>query len=122
MHKVIELCTGPSAHVKSLTNACRFRLLLHQPRGQGQILPSEAAEHGSRHLQVGDLMVEVTRHDAFTEQLEAMDLSLDKAAPMMLNPLLPDIPAKLARRHQNGISRCGRIVGPSIAWHYCESG
>jgi len=93
-------------------------LLLHQSRGRGQISPSEAAEHGSPHLQVGDLMVEVTRHDAFTKQLEATDLSLDKAAPMMLSP---NIPAKLARRHQNGISRCGRIVGPSIAWRYCES-
>lgn len=50
---------------------------------------------GGTDLQFGDQAVKVTRHDAFTMQVEATHLGLDKAAPVIAALLIPEfLPSK----------------------------
>jgi hypothetical protein len=75
--------------------------------GRGRAQPGEPLEDSGTHLQFGDLAVEVTRHYAFTKQLEATNIGLDKAAPVIAAPLLPDFPAKPARSCQDSVTSFG---------------
>ena len=78
----------------------------HWNRGRGT-QPSEPVEHGRPYLQLGDLAVEVTCHDAFAQKLEAAHFGLDETAPMIAAPLLPDRPAQPARGVQYLITSDG---------------
>ena len=60
----------------------------HHGRGLAQL--GEPIEDSGTDLQFGDLAIKVTRHDAFTKQLETTHLGLDKTAPVIAAPLLPD--------------------------------
>lgn len=71
---------------------------------RGRAQPGEPIENSGADLQFGDLAVKVTCHDAFPKQLEATHLGLDKVAPVITAPLLPDLPAKKARGRQDGVS------------------
>ena len=75
--------------------------------GRGRAQPGEPIENSGVHLQFGDLAVEVMRHDAFTKQLEAMLLGLDKAAPVIAAPLFPDFPSRPARSCQDSVTCIG---------------
>jgi hypothetical protein len=84
--------------------------------------PRESIEDGGTHLQLGDLAIEVTRHDAFAEQLEAAHFGFNKAASMIASPLLPDFPTKPAGSVQDGVTGLQRRDADfSMAWHSCGS-
>jgi hypothetical protein len=87
---------------------------------RGRAQPSEPIEDRSADLQFGNFVVEVTRHDTFTEQLKATHLGLDKAAPVIAAPLLPDFLAKPARVREDGVTALAQNAGPFMAWRSCE--
>ena len=77
----------------------------HYGRGRPQL--SEPNEDSGTDLQFGDLAVKVTRYDAFTEQLEATHLGLDKAASVIAAPLISDFSTQQARGRQDGVAGYG---------------
>jgi hypothetical protein len=90
--------------------------LWHRHRySRGRSQPGKPIEDRGTDLQFGDLAVEVTRHDAFTKQLEASHLAPDKVALVVGAPLLPDFPAKPVRGRQESVAGCGpRAL--SLSW------
>jgi hypothetical protein len=67
----------------------------------------KAIQHCSAHLQLSQLMIEVSRHDAFAEQLEAAHFGLNQTSSVVAAPLFPYSPLKAMRRPQDLISRLG---------------
>ena len=74
----------------------------------------EAIEDCSADFEFGYLTIEGTRHDALTEQLEAVHFRFDETAAMVAAPLLPDGGSKAfdcTERFITG-SRAGAILFP----------
>ena len=76
----------------------------------------KAVEDGGSDLQFGDLAIEVSYHDAFTQQLEAMHFCFDQAALVIAAPSFPDRSAEPVACTNNFIPGrdARRIFGPGF--------
>ena len=74
----------------------------------------ESIEDCGTDFELGYLTIEGARHDALTEQLEAVHFRFDEAAAMIAAPLLPDGASKPFERIERFIagSRAGAILLP----------
>ena len=89
-------------------------ILLRDADGVGCADLREAIEDCSTDFEFGYLTIESARHDALTEQLEAVHFRFDEAAAMIAAPLLPDGASKPLDRTERFIagSRAGAILLP----------